>query len=258
MKKKNTEKIIQLWRSVSDTSELSKEPDLKIVEQVASYFSPGSFFYFIFDFSQFKLKFVDKNIKNRLGIAPESFSPEAFLDAVHPEDLPLLKLKEQRAIEFLYDFIPPEDLLDYKVSYTMRMRGRDGNYYLNLHQSTAIDLTSNGKIGHVIGTETDVSHMTSNGHDTISFIGLNGKKSYTNLKIENFKIEENGVEDTILSPQELEILGKISFGESTESIAKTLNISPHTVRTHRQNILKKEVGKNMTEVISNHIRKGII
>ena len=42
-----------------------------------------------------------------------------------------------------------------------------------------------------------------------------------------------------LSPRELEILRMLATGKSTPVIAKGLFISPKTVRTHIQNILRK-------------------
>lgn len=44
---------------------------------------------------------------------------------------------------------------------------------------------------------------------------------------------------SVLSDRELEITLLITEGLATKSIAETLNLSPHTIQSHRKNILKK-------------------
>ncbi len=236
----------------------AQPPNLKVVDQVANYFSTGTYFYYIFDFSIFQMKYVHHTIKNQLGILPEEFGADKFLEIIHPDDLPLVRKKEECALHFLQEYLQPEDITRYKVSYTIRMRRSDGSYYLNLHQSTALNLSEEGRIAHVVGTETNIEHLSRSPDNTISFIDLKGNDSYLNLDIDHFKIERNSPINTSLSPKEIDVLRKISLGSSTKEIADFMNISPNTVRTHRQNILKKEEGKTMAEVISGHIRLGII
>ena len=42
-----------------------------------------------------------------------------------------------------------------------------------------------------------------------------------------------------LSDRELAVLGEIAQGTPTEEVARKLHVSPHTVRTHIKNILRK-------------------
>jgi len=258
MRDEESKKIIHLWKSTMESTVPADTPDLKIVDQIVTYFSTGSYFYYIFDFSQFQMKYVHHTIKDQLGILPEEFGADKFLEIIHPDDLTYLRKKEECSLQFLLEYLKPEDRTRYKVSYTTRMRRSDGSYYLNLHQSTALNLSEDGKIAHVVGTETNIEHLSTAVDHTISFIDLKGKDSYLNLDVDNFKIENNSVLDTDLSPKELEVLRMISYGHDTAVIAESMNISPNTVRTHRQNIVRKGSGRNMTQVISYHIRRGII
>ena len=52
-----------------------------------------------------------------------------------------------------------------------------------------------------------------------------------------------------LSDRELEILELLLLGLSNKEVAKKMNISFHTVRTHRKNIFKKLGCKNIVELI---------
>jgi DNA-binding CsgD family transcriptional regulator len=42
-----------------------------------------------------------------------------------------------------------------------------------------------------------------------------------------------------LSAREIGVLEELAMGTSTEDIAQKFNVSPHTVRTHIKNILRK-------------------
>ena len=61
-----------------------------------------------------------------------------------------------------------------------------------------------------------------------------------------------------ISTRELEILNLLSEGLSSKEIADQLYISYDTVRTHRNNILKKTKFRTLTQAVSYCIRDGII
>ena len=63
---------------------------------------------------------------------------------------------------------------------------------------------------------------------------------------------------TPLTPRELEVLRELSLGHDNESVAKTLKMSPNTVRTHVQNILSKLSVHSKLEAVSRAIREGWI
>ncbi|MFM1969287.1 MAG: hypothetical protein RL152_664, partial [Bacteroidota bacterium] len=61
------------------------------------------------------------------------------------------------------------------------------------------------------------------------------------------------IEDPVLSKRELEIAKMVCKEQTSETIAKTLGLSLHTVNTHRKNILRKINGKNPIDLI-NHLK----
>ncbi|MGE0771491.1 MAG: LuxR C-terminal-related transcriptional regulator [Cyclobacteriaceae bacterium] len=65
-------------------------------------------------------------------------------------------------------------------------------------------------------------------------------------------------EPTVLTGRETEILGLLAQGLSTQSIASVLNLSPHTVHTHRKNIIKKLSIKSPTEFVVHAIDFGLL
>ena len=60
-------------------------------------------------------------------------------------------------------------------------------------------------------------------------------------------------EEAVLSKRELEIAKMVCKELTSDTIAKTLSLSLHTVNTHRKNILKKIEGKNPIDLM-NHLK----
>lgn len=62
----------------------------------------------------------------------------------------------------------------------------------------------------------------------------------------------------VLTNREREILKLIAEGHSTEQIAKSLWISPSTVKVHRQNIMKKLDLHKVADLVKYAIRAGLV
>lgn len=73
-------------------------------------------------------------------------------------------------------------------------------------------------------------------------------------------LRQKGAVDSyeLLSPREREILQLLAEGKTNKEVAATLFISPHTVDTHRGNILEKLGLHSAAELILYAVRKGII
>jgi DNA-binding NarL/FixJ family response regulator len=74
----------------------------------------------------------------------------------------------------------------------------------------------------------------------------------------NIKQKKNEPEPITLTAQETKITELTSWGLTAKGIADKLNISIHTVNTHRKNIFKKIGVKNSSELVMYAVRKGII
>ena len=61
-----------------------------------------------------------------------------------------------------------------------------------------------------------------------------------------------------LTPRENEVLAHLADGATNIEIAETLGISPKTVASHRENIMRKLNLHSRTELVKYAIRKGII
>lgn len=64
--------------------------------------------------------------------------------------------------------------------------------------------------------------------------------------------------DNPLSERETEIVSMISNGKKTSDIARELNLSEHTVDTHRKNIHRKMNTTATVQMLNEARRRGII
>jgi DNA-binding CsgD family transcriptional regulator len=255
--KVNTSKLLEVWKA-NEISEPDKKADFtKVIDQIASTFAPGSFYYFIFNFETLDMDFVHPSIEQVIGIKPEDFNRDTLLARIHPEDLKRMVHKEAATFEFLLNRIDPADALDYKIINCLRIANEKGEYRKILHQAKTINISKDGKIQQSIAVHTDVTYLNIPTDDKVSFIGLNGRPSYHALNPKEFKF------DLLEAPhpytkQEVKIIELISLGKNSNEIASELNISPHTVKVHKKNVLKKSGAPNSTKLIADCIRKGII
>ena len=230
---------------------------LNIIEQVANLFSAGSFYYYIMNFDTMQMDHVDTRIQSVLGIDPKDWSLDRVFDLVHPEDLKHMHRKEAAAVDFILNRIPTEDILKYKVVYVIRLRHADGSYRTILQQSKTLTVSEDGKVQQVLGIHTDVSYLNMPVDNKISFIG-DGRPSFYAIPTEDDYTPEHYDYSTLFTSREKEILSNIAKGKTFGEIAGILNLSPHTINTHKKNILRKTDCKNTTELIARCVRDGII
>lgn len=74
------------------------------------------------------------------------------------------------------------------------------------------------------------------------------------------QLQEHGVEDRYesLTARERELLQLIAELKSTKDIAALLGVSPHTVDTHRGNLMQKLNVHSIPELVLYAVRKGVI
>lgn len=258
MEEGNITSALNVWGAeYKNLSPTSKELTLEVIDQIATLFAAGSFYYYILNFDNLQLDFVHEGIREVLGIEPNEFSIPKLSEVMHPEDLEMTHIKEQTAANFLFNTILSDEIPLYKVVYLMRLQNSKGKYKTILHQSKAITVSEEGKLLQVIVVHTDISYLNAPFDHKISFIS-NKRPSYFSIIPDTTLELLKGSLKNILSVREKEIIKKVAEGKSLNDIADQLFVSPHTVNTHKKNILRKSHCKNTTELIARCIREGII
>lgn len=112
-----------------------------------------------------------------------------------------------------------------------------------------------GGVQSVFIVYTDITHIKSNNKISLSFIGLDGEPSYLNVAlIKNQIVKPN----PILTKREMDVLGCIAIGKNSNETANLLNISKHTIDTHRKNMLKKAECASINELLIKAVKEGWI
>lgn len=254
MLEKDFTKIIDLLESENrDLIPNTNELFLAITNQVASLFSIGSFYYYVLNFEDFSVDLVHQGTRDVLGIESNKFTFQKEIDIMHPDDLAKLQEKELASSNFLLNKIPVEDIPLYKVVYMLRLKHTDGHYKTILHQAKILKLTKDGKIKRLLVIHTDVSPLNIPCNHNVSIIS-NNKPSFHAIDL-NFVMSDFKV---LFTKKEIEIIVKLAQGENFKEIAALFFVSPHTIKTHRKNILKKSGCKNTAELIAKCIREGFI
>ena len=73
-----------------------------------------------------------------------------------------------------------------------------------------------------------------------------------------FEFNRQAQDSLGLSERELEVLGLIAAGQSNKEIARRLEVSPNTVKTHVGNLFEKLTVKRRTEAIARARELGLI
>ena len=85
-----------------------------------------------------------------------------------------------------------------------------------------------------------------------------GEKFFCHKILDVIMSQDAGQQPALLTGRELEILGLLAKGYSTQRAADELSLSPHTIHTHRKSIIKKLSIKSPTEFVLYAIDFGLI
>lgn len=194
---------------------------------------------YILDFSKNEITY-HKGFKSLLGFEQKDLSIDFLSDNVHQDDLQTLNKVRKATLTFCLK--NPKNSSNYLLSITYRIKKSDNTYLDILSQSQMFDTNSDGKLTSILIKLTDISFMN-------------------NSKVVNWDFEGNGLDkkafrskiykeyQDVFTERELEVILKILEGLTNKLIGEKLNISEHTVATHRKHIFKKSGCHNTNELI---------
>lgn len=224
----------------------------EVINKYITIFHLGPYFYAIYNTVTNEAEYVSSDVESILGFAPEQFQIATLLERIDPEDLPKFYHFQKKAVEF-YSKLPDEFFFKYKFSFDYRIVTVQGKLVRVMQQVVPICYFPDGG-SRTLNIFTDITHLRMNGDSKLSFIGMDGAPSYYNVQMEDAIINA----DKTFTRRELEIIRLVVTNKSTQEIAGTLNISKHTVQTHRKNILRKSGSSSMQDLVIKSIREGWI
>jgi DNA-binding NarL/FixJ family response regulator len=263
---KNLKEIAAYWKT-SYSRHVNEYRPFQVSDdfiRFASLFAPGNSYFYIVNLHNFSLEYVSASVKEFVNKDPEDISLQELLQTVIPEELEALALKSKVNSHFYTSFVSREDVLNYKNVFSYRMKDANGHIRSMLYQAFPLSVSKNGTPEHVFCINSDVSHLKLSSTNSVSFIHMNGGKSYYNVDISEGKFladsENASTHDLaeLLTEREKQIVKKLAKGLNAEQVARELHLSPHTIKTHRKNILKKSDCVNTTELVAKCLINGII
>ena len=259
-------KISDYWKKIY-SSQVNEYRPFEISEdfkRYASVFALGNSYLYIVNLHDFELEYVSKSVENFVNKDISDIELNDLLQTVVPEEIDIINLKSKVISDFYSNFLSKENVLTYKNIFTYRMKDGNGRLRTMLYQAIPLSVLENGMPEHVMCIQTDVSHLKVASTTTVSFINIHGGRSYFNVDITGGKFDPaSRVDDEkefseLFSVREKQIVINLSRGLNAEQIAEELNLSHHTVKTHRKNILQKSGCANTTELVAKCLINGII
>ncbi|MCB7482064.1 response regulator transcription factor [Christiangramia sediminis] len=263
---KGLRKISDYWkeiysRQVKDYRPFEISDDFK---RYASMFAVGNSYLYIVNLHNFELEYVSESVEQFLGKDAGEVHLKDLMKTVLPEEIENIHLKSKLISDFYTAYLEKEEVLAYKNMFSYRMKDARGKIRTMLYQAIPLSVLENGTPEHVLCIQTDVSHLKITSTSTVSFINMDGGKCYFNVDISKGKFDPQACEgdkkdiSKLFSEREKEIVIKLSRGLNAEQIADELNLSHHTIKTHRRNILQKSGCTNTTELVAKCLTNGII
>ena len=259
-------RISEYWKEVYSSRVKDYRPfeisdDFK---RFASLFSVGDSYFYIVNLHNFKLEYISESVSGFTNVEVKNLQLQDLLRMIVPEEINHINLKGKVISDFYVEFLKDERVLSYKNMFTYRMKDDFGKTRTMLYQAIPLSILDNGAPEHVLCIQTDVSHLKVTSTASVSFLHMDGGKSYYNVDISSGKFDLEGYEQNgkdlakKLSNREKQIIVGFSRGLNAMEIAGELNLSHHTIKTHRKNILKKGNCSNTTELVAKCLSSGII
>jgi DNA-binding CsgD family transcriptional regulator len=171
---------------------------------------------------------------------------------IHPDDYIMLMQSGITLLKLCFKFSKGEKV-NYKLVNDYRILNSDGEYVRIIEQHQVLELDSLGNLWLALSI-IDISPYQDINQGLKSQL-LNFKSGKIIPFNDNFKEKENI--SILLSKRELQILQLVKEGLLSKEISNELDISLHTVNTHRQRVLEKLGANNSMEAVVFASRLGL-
>ena len=204
--------------------------------------------FFIFNLSKNKIVY-HSGFKKLLGFQNNDYDIDFVLKNYHPDDAETVNRITKATL--LHCLSVPYQCLDSTLQMTFRIKKNDDTYIKVLSQSTVFQMNEQGVMTHAFVKLTNIDFLESP-------CCVNWYFHAKDLDLDAFREQIYSTYNDFFSEREKEVIIKIANGLTNNEISKKLNISKHTVSSHRKSVLKKAGRHNTKDLILFCKRKGII
>lgn len=203
---------------------------------------------YVMDWSKDKITYC-RGILDFLGYTEEEFNMSMALKRIHPDDEKVVS----RVIKGIVNHCIQENVSGKNeyLNITYRIRKRDGSYVKVLRTSGAYEVNLKGELVSNWSVLTDINFISNENQVEWDF-------NASALDVEGLREEVFKEFKNFFTLTELLVIHAIHKGFKNREIAENLNISVHTVATHRKNIMRKSNCSNVKQLMSFCFRNGIL
>jgi DNA-binding CsgD family transcriptional regulator len=250
-------KVKHYWdrNKVTSSSSAYKDKWKAIAQTLNKTAVPNGAIVFLWDTTVNEFTYFSENINKLSGYNDQHFLGKAgielSLNNIHPDQLQGVWDIQIKALEACKSC--GKNINDYFFSWDFLYRNSNELYVHMLQQTVVAELNEEGQPVLFINSAQDITHLKRKN----SVTGI--IKTLNSLQILHYDVANKLLLDIDpLTTRELEILQFLFRGEESKVIASILNISPHTVDTHRRNLLQKTNCRDTTALVSYARMVGIV
>ena len=246
----NQNKINSIYNEIFNTyPKVEIEEHIKKLIELDYFYPYNSTFYCITNTVHQNFEYISKNFKACTGLSRKKMidgGMDYFWSLFHPDDIKLWLKSLTNLMTFTMTELNDEQRKRMSYTWNYRIKNAEGHYVNIIQNTTPLQFDAAHKP--IIG----MAHYTVlNGNVIMDVCAsakyLNNNNEYETLFYEN--VSSSKLLD-LISNRERDIIRLIITKNTSEKIANKLNISIHTVNTHRRNILKKLNIDSTFELIS--------
>lgn len=181
-----------------------------------------------------------------LGYKDEHVDLPLTYSIIHPDDIGPVAALAKRALELLFSEAIPITPLAGVWSVDYRIRKSNGEYIKVLRQVCVLSVEkATGKVASTLSVCKDISNIKTSNLIGWQYTGPHG----TRLDMSDI---QSSMPNVMYRPsrREFDVLLGLAAGKSSTRIALDLNISRHTVDTHRKNLLARSGTPNVASLIA--------
>lgn len=242
--------LMQLWQT-GHADQHNYEELLQANPALRSTLGQSPCIIWVMDLRQGQFIFVSDNVERILGYAAELFRKRGtgFLnEQIHPDDLPRVNTLREIRNEWLGSLLPLErDSFKFNCDY--RFRRANGTYAWLFEQNTILPTKPRSHVTHLLGVVSDIPPRQKN-QTPVAWAFPAEPITHQKPTADRLPVQ--------LSKRECEIVQLLAEGYTSKTIAGRLELSLHTVNTHRRNIIERTCAKTTGGLIQYAMSNGLI
>jgi len=252
--------IPQYWESLkprSDVGHTVADDWKKKVEFMDAVSVQNNAVVFLWNSYTNRFLYMSDKLKIFSGIDPSLFTAENGIENVlaqiHPQHVqPVLLMIQKLVVNFCAEnkVADPKSI---KICFNYLFKNGDEEYMQILQRPVILEVDEQNKPTLVMNFTYHVDYIKRT--DSVGGMVITDEAAF----IFDYNATTNSIEMAkTLSAQEMNILQLLGKGLDTKAIAEKLFISPHTVDTHRRNLIKKTNCMDTTGVVAFARMTGLI